>query len=259
MNSFLQTAGKYIHAIPWAYKILFFVVVVLLCLSIFRRKPEKKKQQVAQWSDADYKKRILDSFPDDVKYDYTHLYESIDEICNIAYRYQNCLDAQKADVADFIQRKISESQNQIEQKWQKLQKGKDFHRYIALHYASFTLADNIKKEQEILRSAFVKAKIESDRLGEEINILNKAIPNAHGQKRYELMQQHQKLCAQHKRVCQMKSVFGSRNTQYLNKVKAQNKITMRYREYIIHNFGQRGRAWGQRLKQRKLDQVLGVD
>ena len=53
----------------------------------------------------------------------------------------------------------------------------------------------------------------------------------------------------------LKNIFGSRNTQYLNKVKEQNKITMEYREYIIRNFGQKGRAWGQRLKKRKLDQI----
>lgn len=69
------------------------------------------------------------------------------------------------------------------------------------------------------------------------------------------MQQHQKLCAQHKRICQMKNIFGGRNAQYLNQVKAQNKVTMEYREYIIHNFGQKGRAWGERLQKRKLDQV----
>lgn len=255
MNSFIQTICNYIQPIPLVIKISALVILALLLCSIFRRKPQKRKNQVTQWSDTDYQNSILASLPDDVKFDYTHLYEAIGEIYKMANRYQNCLDAQKVEVADSIQRKINESQSRIEQKWRQIQGKKDFYRYIGLHYASFTLADSIKKEQEILRSAFVSAKNESDRLSAEIEALNKAIPNTRGQRRYELMQQHQKLCAQHKCVCQMKNIFGGRNTQYLNQVKAQNKITMEYREYIIHNFGQRGRAWGQRLQKRKLDQV----
>lgn len=243
------------QSLPLVIKISALVILTLLLWGIFGRKSKKENNQVTQWSDTDYQNSILNSLPDDVKFDYTHLYESIHEIYNIVNHYQNCLDAQKIEVADSIQRKISESQKQIERKWRKIQGKKDFYRYIGLHYASFTLADSIKKEQEILCGAFVSAKNESERLSAEIEELNKAIPNARGQRRYELMQQHQKLCAQHKRVCQMKNIFGGRNTQYLNQVKAQNKITMEYREYIIHNFGQKGRAWGRRLQKRKLDQV----
>ncbi len=103
MNGYLQAVSKNFHTMPWAYKVLFFVVMLSLCLRFFRRKPQKKRQQVAQWTNADYRKRILDSFPDNAKYDYTHLFESIDEIFNIAYRYQNSLETQKADDADFIQ------------------------------------------------------------------------------------------------------------------------------------------------------------
>ncbi len=255
MNSFIQETINYIQSLPLVVKIIVPAIILLLLCIVFRRKPEKGKTQVTQWHDSNYQNSILDLLPNDVKFDYSHLYQSISEIYNIANRYQNCLNEQKIEVANSIQRKINESQRQIEQKWRQIQGNKDFSRYIGLHYASFTLADSIKKEQEILRNAFVSAKTESNRLSSEIKALNDAIPNSHGQRRRELMQQHQKLCAQHKRICQMKNVFGERNSQYLNQVREQNRITMRYREYIIRNFGQRGRAWGQRLKKRKLDQI----
>lgn len=255
MNDFIQAISNCIHSCPLIFKVSALVILALLFFGLFRRKPNKAEKQIIQWDDTDYQSSILDSLPEDVRFDYAHLYESIDKIYNMASRYQNCLDAQKIEAADSIQRRINESSAQIERKWRQLQGKRDFYHYIGLHYASFTLADGIKKEQEILRSAFVSAKKESDRLGVEIEALNNAIPSAHGQRRYELMQQHQKICAQHKRVCQMKNIFGRRNTQYLNQVKAQNKITRGYREYIIRNFGNRGRAWGQRLQKRKLDQI----
>lgn len=259
MNSLIQIISNYIQSFPLVIRILVLVILILLLWGIFRSPPKKKKKQITQWSDTDYENIILDSLPDDVKFDFTYLYESIGEICNMANHYQYCLDAQKVEAADSIQRKIKESQNLIKQKWQQIQEKKDFYRYIGLHYASFTLADSIKKEQEILRSAFVSAKKQSDRLSAEIGRLNEVIPNTHGHRRYELMQQHQKLCAQHKRICHIKNIFGGRNAQYLNQVKAQNKITMEYREYIIHNFGRMGRTWGQKLQKRKLDQVSQSD
>lgn len=255
MNNIIQSINNYVQSWPLIFKVLALGIVAFLLFSFFRRKPQKAEKQITQWDTTDYQSNILDSLPDDVRVDYTHLYESIGEIYNMAYRYQNSLEAQKVETADLIQRKINESSTQIERKWRQLQGKKDFYRYIGLHYASFTLADSIKKEQEILRDAFVSAKRECDKLSAEINTLNNAIPNSHGQRKYELMQQHKSLCARHKRISQMKGIFGSRNTQYLNQVKAQNKITMEYREYIIHNFGQKGRAWGKRLQKRKLDQI----
>ena len=251
MNNFIQT----IIDNGLLFKIVVLLISIMLIWGPFKRKQYKKNRQIKQWTDTDYQRNILESLPEDVRFDYSHLYDSIGEIYSMANRYQNALDIQKAEAADSIHRKIIESQRQIQQKWIYIQGNKDFYRYIGLHYASFTLADSIKKEQEVLRDAFVKAKMECDRLSTEIDSLNKAIPNARGNRKYELMQQHKNLCSRHQRISQLKNIFGSRNTQYLNKVKEQNKITMEYREYIIRNFGQKGRAWGQRLKKRKLDQI----
>ena len=85
----------------------------------------------------------------------------------------------------------------------------------------------------------------------EINKLNKQIDNAKGTYRYTLMQQHKELCNQHQRASKIKGIFGSRNTQFLNMVKEQNNKTREYREYIINNFGIKGKQWGEKLKNRK--------
>lgn len=256
MNDFLQTISDLFQSCPLIVKILAITIVTLLILCRFRRRPLKEESQIVEWNNSNYENSILEALPEDTRFDYSHLFELLDEINRMASQYQDCLDAQKVEAADSIQQKIKESSAQIEQKWRKLQKNKNFYHCIGLHYASFTLANNIKKEQEVLRSAFVNAKRESERLGEEIEELNKAIPNARGQRRYEMMQQHQKKCVQHKRVCQMKSIFARRNTEYLDQVKAQNRITKEYRDYIVHNFGRRGAAWGKRLQRRKLDQII---
>lgn len=255
MNEFIQSiVNKGIFdSLP--FKIVVLLISLLVLWGSFRRKQKKTNSQINQWASTDYQTNILESLPEDVRFDYSHLYDSIDEIYRMADRYQNALDIQKAEAAESIHRRIIESQKQIEQKWRSIRIKKDFYRYIGLHYASFTLADSIKKEQEILRDAFVKTKTEFDGLSSEIKALNEAIPHAHGERRYELMQQHKKLCTRHQQISQLKNIFGSRNTQYLDKVKEQNKITKDYREYIIHNCGKKGRAWGKRLKKRKLDQI----
>lgn len=255
MSDFFQTINNLVQSCPLIIRILAIAIAALLVFRRFKRRPSRGKNKIVEWDDTNYESSILEALPEDTRFDYSYLFGTIDEISRIASRCQDCLDAQKLETADSIQRRIKESSAQIEHKWRNLQRGKDFYHYIGLHYASFTLADSIKKEQEVLRSAFVTAKKESERLGAEIEELNKAIPNARGHRRNEMMQQHQKKCAQHKRVCQMKSIFGRRNTEYLDQVKAQNRVTGEYREYIVHNFGRRGYAWGQRLQQRKLDQI----
>lgn len=100
-----------------------------------------------------------------------------------------------------------------------------------------------------------KKEARSDKLSEQINFLNRQIANATGQKKNEYMQQHKECCTRHQRLSKMKNVFGARNTQYLQKVKEQNAYTKQCREYIISNFGEKGRAWGERLKKRKVDLV----
>lgn len=255
MSNFLQTTIKIFQWRPEIVITLAITIVILLICLRLKGINSPKENPLVEWNDTDYENSILAALSETSRYDYSHLFETIDEINRMASRSKTYLDVQKIEAADSIQQKIRESSEQIEQRRRKLQRNKNFYYYIGLHYASFTLANSIKKEQEVLRSAFVNAKIESERLGTEIEKLNKAIPNARGQRRYEMMQQHKKMCVQHKRVCQLKGILGRRNAEYLAQVKEQNRITREYREYIVHNFGRRGVTWGQRLQRRKLDQI----
>lgn len=264
MDNLIQTVKDYIQSLPFVikfqsmpivFKVVFAAGLLILLFGILIMRSKNRKLNVEHWSNADYQDTILNPLSNNAKLDYSYLYRAIDEIYNLAQRYQNHLDIQKIAVAEDIEHKIIELQKQIQRKWSQIEKEKEFYHCIALHYASFTLANSIKQEQEILRDAFVKSKIECDRLSKEIKKLNRSIPNAHGSQRYELMQQHKKLCDQHKHLCQIKSVFGRRNTEYLEQVKKQNRITAKYREYIIFNCGQKGRRWGRKLRMRKLDQV----
>ncbi len=248
--------SKYGHYILIVITIIVFILIVKHAIN------SKRKRGAAKWSSStqnfgeqEYKDDILNGLPYNDRLDYSNLYHKLNSIKNIIESNKRILDSQKADAIDSIQAKVVDSQICIDNYWKTQKQKKEFYHCIGLHFASFTLADNIKREQESIREAFVKSKIECDRLSSEINKLNKLIEKAHGAYRYELMQQHKNLCSQHKRLSKLKGIFGSRNTQYLNMVKAQNNKTREYRDYIINNFGAKGRQWGDKLRKKKLDQV----
>lgn len=127
--------------------------------------------------------------------------------------------------------------------------------YIGVHYASFTLADSIKREQEKIRNSFVATKKTCGQYSNHINSLNASIQSSSGAKRREMMQSHKETCEKHKRLSQMKNMLGARNSQYLNMVKSQNIKTAQFRNHITANFGAKGRAWGRKIQKRKMDQI----
>lgn len=235
------------------------IIIVTVIISIISSKRKHRKNKNNSYSSSfggqSYQNSILNSLPYEDRLDYTNLYNKIDRIQNIINVNKISLDEQKSEAIDSIQAKVTDSQIHIENHWRKLKQKKEFYHCIGLHYASFTLADKIKREQESIREVFVKLKYECDRLSVEIDKLNIKIQNTRGTHRYELMQEHKKLCNQHQRASKLKGVFGSRNTQFLNMVKAQNDRTRQYRDYIINNFGAKGKQWGDRLRKRKMDQV----
>lgn len=49
-----------------------------------------------------------------------------------------------------------------------------------MHYASFTLADSIKREQENIRDVYVRYKMECDQLSKQINYLSQQIESSNG-------------------------------------------------------------------------------
>lgn len=188
--------------------------------------------------------------------------ESIQEKLNIFKTQLNLqsmmntdLNRQRADVESQIDDQIKEAQAEIEINWHRQQQKKEYYRCIGVHYASFTLANSIKREQEKIRDSFVHTKKTCDQYSDCIDSLNISIQKSSGSKRYELMGRHKDTCEKHKRMSKMKGMLGARNTQYLNMVKEQNIKTAHYRDYIIANFGAKGRAWGRRIQKRKMDQI----
>lgn len=193
--------------------------------------------------------------PSQTRADFTYLYKKLDELNNLINQVDDETAQQKENVREQIDIRIHNAQTEIENNWHIQQRKKEYYRCIGVHYASFTLANSIKREQEKIRDSFVAIKNRCNQYTDEIESLNTRISTNSSAKRYELMQIHQETCAKHKRLSQMKNVLGARNTQYLNLVKTQNKETAQYRDYIIAHFGARGRAWGRRIQKKKIDQT----
>ncbi|MBQ2970953.1 MAG: hypothetical protein IJE16_00210 [Ruminococcus sp.] len=243
------------------YGVLFvfaiIVLIIIICIICFKRNKRIHKSNVyfTSFGGQAYQDSILNSLPHEDRLDYTHLYNKIDRIQNIVNDNQIVLGKQKSEAIDSLQTKVLDSQIYIDNYWRRLKQRKDFYHCIGLHYASFTLANKIKREQECIRATFVTLKRECYDLSIKIDELSREIKVAQGKRRYELMQEHKRLCVQHQRASKLKGIFGSRNTQFLNMVKAQNKKTGNYRDYIIKNFGIKGKNWGEKLRKRKLDQI----
>lgn len=236
--------------------IIIVIIIIIKHSKSSSAKKQRKNNSSAYFGENNYKNTILNSLPYNDRLNYSYLYQKLDSLQNTIDQNRIALNRQQTDAIDSIQSRITKSQIDIDNYWKTQKQKRNFYRCIGLHYASFTLADSIKREQESIRNAFVKTKLECERIGLEIEQLSKSIEKAHGSYRYELMQKHKNLCSQHKRLSQLKSIFGKRNTQYLDLVKMQNKKTGEYREFIIRNFGTKGKQWGERLRKRKLDRGL---
>lgn len=238
------------------------VIVVIVAISIHvhnKSKAGKRKKKVQRirsgFGDSSYRSEILNSLPAEQRLDFSNLYHRLDELQSFINQNKIQLESLESQKISDIEKKIQDSTNQIRNQWNCLKNKRDFHHCICIHYASFTLADSIKRQQENIRDVYVKYKEECDQLARQIDFLNRQIANSNGQKKYEYMQQHKVCCTRHQRLSTLKNVFADRNTQYLQRVKEQNAYTKQCREYIIRNFGERGRIWGERLKQRKADLI----
>ena len=244
------------------YYIIVWIFLFIICLIIAwrihiyhrkkrdRRNRRKNNRSNTIYNDLNspgYRREIINSLPSDSRTNFSNLYNQLDVLQNRINSIENILDEQQFKAIDSIDRKLQESKMKIENYWSYQEKRREFYHCIGLHYASFTLADRMKCEQEKIRDSFVLLKRECDKISKQIASLNSMIASAKGRDRYELMQKHQTACATHKRLSALKSTFGEKNTQYLKKVNAQNIQTAMYRDYIIRNFGDKGRNWGNRI------------
>lgn len=238
--------NKYIIYILALVILIVFIAIIKHIINLKRK--HRVTNHTPNFEEKNYQDNIIQALPYNDQLDYSNLYNKLKSINNTIDHYNNTIKNQKTDAIDSIKSKVIDSQLYIDNYWKTQKQKKDFYHCIGLHFASFTLANSIKREQENIRDAFVKTKVECDRLSNEIERLNILIEKAHGPYRYNLMQQHKELCSQHKNLCELKGIFASRNTQYLNMVKAQNIKTKNYRNYIINHFGRKGRQWGEKLK-----------
>lgn len=230
------------------------IIVIIIAVKIKSAHDADSTFEGQEFGGQSYKQTVLNSVPEYYRLDYSNLLDKIDNLNIGTNKIIATLDEQEIAAIDSINSRINESQNKIESHWKSLQQKRNFYYCIGVHYASFTLANKIKREQEQIRDSFVKLKKQCDSLAKEIEQLNTLISTSHGSQRYELQKKHKALCSKHQRLCTLKNIFGRRNAQYLEMVKEQNKKTAEYRNYIIRNFGSKGRKWGKKLKARKLDQ-----
>lgn len=234
------------------------LIIILRCIYL-DRKEKARKQRIASrrirsnFEDSGYRAEILAALPEEAELDFTNLYYRLDELQHFIDQNKNQLESLESQVILRTEKKIQELEALIKHKGDHLKRKMGFHYCICVHYASFTLANNIKRQQENIRDVFVKYKKECDKLSKQIIFLNQQIANSNDKKRYEYMSYHKEYCARHQRLSKIKNIFGARNAQYLQMVKAQNKCTKKYRNYIINNFGKGGRSWGKRLMRKKID------
>lgn len=200
-----------------------------------------------------YRQKVYKTVPSNLRTDFDRLNDLLSELKRQIAHYDAVLSAQKEEAAAAFVKKASQAENIIAACWNRQQRMHDFYYCIALHYASFMLANQIKAEQLKIRDSFVAVKKKTDSYTSEIEKLNKAIPLAKGARRQEMMQRHSELCKQHKRLCGLKSRIGGMNTKYHEILDDQNRKTGVRRDYIIAHFGDRGKRWGAKLAKNKQD------
>lgn len=175
-----------------AITIVAIVLIMIIIHSIIksRKKRGTTHRIKSDFGERSYRKEILNSLPEAEQLDFSNLYSRLDEFQSFVSHGKRQLELQQAEAIDSIDRKIQDSQNQIRNKWNYQKKKRNFYHCICVHYASFTLADSIKREQENIRDVYVRYKMECDQLSKQINYLSQQIESSNGRQKYEYMQQH---------------------------------------------------------------------
>ena len=239
--------------------ILLFIVLVLGIIKSFRRKNRKKLQRrktedhVVFDNNENYKVKLRQNLQPDFKEYFDRIEQWLSEMRNIIIRYGDKLTVENKDINAYIFDYAEKIESLIGECWSNAQIRKNFYNCIALHYASFSLADHIKMEQLKIKENLVTVLKYVEALHNRIEQLNVIIPQRKGKEKYAYQQEHSSLCAEHKRFSRLKNMIGATNKEYHSRLSEQNMRTEERRDYIINNFGERGKRWGERLSRNKED------
>lgn len=195
-------------------------------------------------------RELITQLPKTEQLDYSHLYKALDDLEDIINSYRADLYQEQSAVQTEIQQKIYQASTTIKRRWDEQSQRKNYNECLALHYASFTLADSIHEQCDKLGRIYISLKEQNSSLGHEIDSLSQQIDRRVGN-RSSLMSQHKELCNKRHRVSQLQKIYGNNLKDCSDRLSYQNQITGQYRDFIRANFGERGRAWFARLESRK--------
>lgn len=239
--------------IKWIIIIAFIIFVIILFLLLNSRgdfDDSKKTNSHLYSSHTRTKEELIKGLPQDKQLDYTHLFESIDSLDKLISGYSSDISKRQGKLDQEIKEKFQRASDEIKKRWESQVQYKRYRECIALHYASFTLADSIYEQKEKVLKMFNRLKKMNQNLGDQIDGLSLRINNKTGNVR-EMKKQHQELCKKRSQVSKIQYVYKKNLDDYLSKVNYQNHLTEHYREYIGKNFGKQGNAWIDRLNKRK--------
>ena len=232
--------------------ITLLLVVIILFLIISKNKSNKSTRTTSHYNPIHKKTKneLISSLPKEKQLEYTHLFNSLDSLEDLIDSYSKDISKEQSNTERAIKNKIQEASNAIKARWEKQINIKGYRECLALHYASFTLADNIYEQKEKVKSMFVKLREMNHDLGCQIDDLSKRINSRSGNIK-EIKNQHKSLCEKRSQISKIQHIYGANLKEYNNRLNYQNHITEQYRDYIGKNFGAQGKAWLNRLNLRK--------
>ena len=196
------------------------------------------------------KTELISALPRDEQLDYTHLFNALDTLEDLIDSYTDDIYREQANIEYEIRQMVQVASDKIKSRWRSQAQRKRYRESLALHYASFTLADSIYEQMKKVGSMYSQIKTMNNDLGRQIDELSGRINSGSGNVA-NLKRQHKGLCDKRHQISQIQKVYGANLKDYNNKLDNQNAQTAQYREYIGANFGEQGRAWLDRLNKRK--------
>lgn len=243
------------------FKIILAIIVLIVILLIIILLNNRKQRGKIKGSyedrdfydlddDTTYRRGVYNQVRAEFKPYLEQLYRAIDELSLRVDRYTNEISQVQYESMLDILKKADIIEKQIKDYWNNQKFQRDFSFYIGLHYASNLLAGTIKKEQQKIKDTFVDCKRQQDEWSNKISVAQQQQEKYKGEQRRKLSKEIGDMCKVHKTISVLKGQIGAINSRYNERVTEQNIETGKRRDYIANTFGDRGRHWRERCKQR---------